>query len=1145
MTMAKLICSLLFISLAVQLCHGTYYWSKPKAKKIAVSSSINTLNTSTIVKSSSRSNFNALDKSKKLEYLNSKLNNLGDCSGENSSELNEGSQEELEYRDKQSMFSSHKHTHSRTMRKMYSRSLSKKVQSSKTSKIVRNGLKVGVNIRANKNVISNRLLNDKILSHQLSLKKIVTRQSANNVGANHKSGKGIRRTYQQVSSFTTAANTVGVAGLFLQLPQGYVANTVSTTTTRLLTEEEAYRLGLIKTLSVNSNVDLSTRNVRSTTINKNNQYYLNKNAGYYAQANGSIVRSKTLNTVHNQNSVVNHRGYGRSNLMRNNDITVNEEVNSGSINNNVVVNENKSKLNKNENVDVSGKIETASQSDSLNFNNINEKGNEVNVEQTNAKITRNVEKSSEESSSKENVENKIKSNDSKTVDHQVSNTEVKTEQNIKHNTNMNVQKHVKSTTDLRSVKKNYSNEENSSSSESKEDSSEEDSSEESVSLYEYLNTHQKFRFDKGLNTVKLINEVLNKLDYQRFLLYDDIAYPQDATRRVRSEESFDFIIVGGGQAGCVLANRLSENAAWKVLLIEAGGDAYPITQIPALWDRSYNTDADWQYKLEPIIHTGFGINGNMVIHKGKCLGGSSVLTPHVYVRGSEKLYNVLVEKGLTGWSFNSTLDYFKKIESTRFTTAATVSTSTTAQTATVKSTTAAATSESSTTAARTTTKATTVTSTATVRKVEYGRSGLLPISRIHHTEFSLLEKVISSGFEHIGCIAQGDINDDTVEIGYSSLKGMIKNGRSYNVAKAYLTPAIGRKNLKVMKYTKATKIIMNKTNTRAIGVQVETRYGQILSLYAKNEVLVSAGTIGSAKLLLISGIGPEDHLKEMKVPVVKNLKVGENFHHSPVFTGVVYSYDKSVMSNFTDEDVAFKYLSRNTGPLAMPKGMQMGGFLNTKGDNSYADIEIHQYYIPKNSFSKLCRIRSMYGFSDRIMTAYAKLNTQRDISIFTLALINPKSSGKILLRSNNPCDSPIIIGNTLTNPDDFKSMMDAIKSLLKFEDADVMKMVGATLRKFDLEGCSCYDIGSDDYWSCLLKYLISTTSSTSGSCQMGLETDSDAVVDSELNVIGIKNLRVIGQSVLPVNINAYSQAGSILIAERASDFIKTKYTIKT
>jgi len=1006
-------------------------------------------------------------------------------------------------------------------------------------------------------------------------------------------GNDFQKSTQQSTSatITSSTNTVGINGnIFLTIPQGYVANTMSTTTTRLLTEQEAIRLGLLSgTLISGSQAYSSYQNgaqfsssggsaIRSINSemtqvqNNGNGYYLNSNTQNVARLNNlkgiygnsqhftkyTSIRNNINNNMHNTNY---KQTMGRLyNLKRTNGLQhkINELKTSKNVLDNVEDNESNIDNQNNQKIGITTNyrnVKTSGRFNQLTSNNNND--NKINKSINSYKISHSRQtvksriikkgiksnkldciksdksKSFEDSNGDEN--NKSNSNvrqitknkndengetDDKgdendiTDDKENENYEVADDNDdndiVKNNDDDNGKTEDNDNENDKAENKNDENDKAESkdddddktydNDDENDDSEEQETSEDEVSVYEYLNTYRKFRFDKGLNSIGIIGEVLSQLDYQRYKLMDDSIYPQDSTRYVTNNEEFDFIIVGGGNAGCVLANKLSENIKWKVLLIEAGGDPFPITQIPNLWDRSLNSLGDWQYKIEPDNTTGFGIAGNMKIHKGKCLGGSSTTSAQLYVRGSEKLYNSLVQKGLNTWSYNTTETYFKKFERIR-----------------------------------------SITKTETNTTI-YGKCGLVPVSKFRKTEVTVLEKVVCSGFEHIGCKKESDINEKDIEVGFVSMQGIIKNGRSINTAKAYLSPIFGRENLKVMKYSQVTKIIVNEKEMKATGVEVQTKFGQILTINAKLEVLLCAGAIGSAQILLASGIGPKKHLTELEVPVVKNLKVGENFLITPVFTGFVISYDKSVVCNQTDEEIAFKYLARNSGPLSRPNGLTFGGFLNTGiSGSSYADIEVHQFYIPKNSYSKLCQLRSMFGFSDNLLSVYSKLNYERAISIFTIALINTKSTSKIILRSKNVLDSPIIVGNMLTEKRDVKSFLEAIKLLSNIEKSDGMKLVNAKIEDIDLDGCAKYDKKTNEHWECLLKYMVSTTSSTAGSCRMGLETDTDAVVDSELNVIGISNLRVIGRSVLPMITSAYSHVPCIMVAERAYNIIESKY----
>lgn len=970
------------------------------------------------------------------------------------------------------------------------------------------------------------------------------------------------------TTITSRTNTMGVNGnIFLSIPKGYVANTMSMTTTSLLTEQEAIRLGLLSNTLISgsqtytsyqnggqfslsdTSVSRSINSQMSQMQNHGNRYYLNRNLQNTARSsnlnsiNGNSQQFNRYTSVHdnmsNNHQQINGKKtmgklYELNNQQHNGRQTVGRlyqfkktnslrrKINQLKTSNNVVNKDEDGREDNELNDDNNQKVgitnvKTSGQYSFKTYNK-NQLNKNINSRQIN-NLSKTIKSRHIQKYSTTNKGNSDKSNESKSSDDQNDDDYDKlksiTKKSIENNDDENNKSEDNEGGDDKSDDKDNENNkiENNEDNEDKlqdnddenddsdnDNSEEQETSEDEVSVYEYLDTYRKFRFDSGLNAVGIIGEVLSQLDYQRFILMDDIIYPQDSTRYVVNNEDFDFIIVGGGNAGCVLANKLSENFKWKVLLIEAGGDPFPVTQIPNLWDRSLNSVADWQYKIQPDSTTGFGIGGNMKLHKGKCLGGSSTTSPQIYVRGSEKLYNSLVKKGLKNWSYNSTETIFKKVERIR-----------------------------------------SITKTETNTTI-YGKCGLIPVSKFRKTEISVLEKVVCSGFEHIGCKKESDINKKDIEVGFVSMQGIIKNGRSMNTAKAYLSPVFGRENLKVMKYTRVTKILVDKTSMKATGVEVQTKYGQTLTLKANLEILLCAGAVGSAQILLASGIGPKKHLSEMEVPVVKDLNVGQKFLITPVFAGFVISYDKSIVCNQTEEEIAFKYLARHSGLLSRPNAMSFGGFLNTgMSGSSFADIEVFQYYIPKNTYSKLCQLKSIFGFSDTLLSVYAKLNYERAISIFTIALINTKSTGKILLRSTNPLDSPVIVGNMLTEKSDVKSFLEAIKLLSKIEKSDGMRLVNAKIEDIDLDGCAKYKAKTNEHWECLLKYMVSTTSSTAGSCRMGIETDTDAVVDSELNVIGISNLRVIGRTVMPLITSAYSNVPCIMIAERAYDMIKSKY----
>lgn len=1197
-----------------RLCDGTCYWSKPSHKRLSVNASSSSSSSATAVSRSAT--FSSLSKQNKISYLSERLKSIDNSDGDDDDDSSEhygDSCEELEHRDDQSARMLQKFVHSRA--------LSKKIQ--KQSKKTTTARKVST--RRTGTFIGNKSFGSS--SAATTIRSITPgepyRQSSNSA------------TTTSFGTTTSTANTVSVGGnVLLSVPSGYVANSMTTTTTRFLTHEEAVRLGLFSgagtsylrsgttlssegsssfsrsvggnsasRLGVNSQRSVSrgsynfgkqrsrgydgldksstyrsgsgtgsTLNIRKISssrrsINTDNNDdddndtddgdnetddgdnetddadgQLNQRTGAKVVRTSGQVKKFTSNSNNDgkHTTVKSDKSYQRSTVQKNgrlNDIGNNNEEdkdNEESRSNHVTRKIGTTKVDgtfkstksrKDKSMSFDNRSDQSKSNESTNYDNYDDNdddndgdNDDENDDDNNSGfksvgLNKHRSKSVQIHSKKEI--NTTSQNIKKNINQNLSGSNKKIKSNLKqtvnisHGRSMNIASNENTEnssqeqdTDQKSTENNNDNLDNEDNEEDEDDTNEiNDELEDEMSVYEHLNTYHKFRFDKGLNAVGIIGEILTQLDYQRYKLMDDIIYSPDSTRYVADNEVFDFIIIGAGNAGCVLANKLSENNNWNILLVEAGGDPFPVTQIPGLWHRSLGSTADWQYNLEPDSTTGFGISGNMKLHKGKCLGGSSTTSPQIYVRGSEKVYNSLVKKGLTNWSYNKTETYFKKVERVR-----------------------------------------TVTKTVTNTTI-YGDGGLIPVSQFRKTEVSILEKVICSSFEHIGCQRVQDINDKDIEVGFVSMQGTIKNGRTVNTAKAYLGPTYGRENLKILKYATATKVLIDKTDMSATGIEVQTKFGQVLTVRARKEVILSAGAVGSAKILLASGVGPEKHLSEMDVPVIKDLPVGNKFLITPVFTGLVISYDKAIVNNQTEEEIAFKYLARHSGLLSTPKGMNFGGFLNTNVSGSqFANVEVHQFYIRKRSFSRLCELKSIYGFSDDILSVYAKLNDERDISIFTIALIDPKSTGAILLRNKNPFENPIVVANMLTNKDDVETLLEAIRLLSDIENSDAMKLLDANLEVIDLDGCAKYQAKTEDHWKCLLKYMMSTTSSTAGSCRMGLKTDPDAVVDEELNVIGVSNLRVVGRSVLPMITSAYSHMPCIMIAERAVDIIQNKHS---
>ncbi|KAK8773593.1 hypothetical protein V5799_011873 [Amblyomma americanum] len=351
--------------------------------------------------------------------------------------------------------------------------------------------------------------------------------------------------------------------------------------------------------------------------------------------------------------------------------------------------------------------------------------------------------------------------------------------------------------------------------------------------------------------------------------------------------------VGGGSAGCVIANRLSANPDTTVLLLEAGGLEEPSRQIPVIAAYNLGGHDDWAYWTAPQKNACLSFREQRCpMPRGKVLGGSSVLNYMLYVRGNKYDYDRWDSKyGADGWAYKDVLQYFKDIEDYH----------------------------------------------AGPLTVYHGSSGEVPVDYANtSTQLSdvYLKACKESGYRYVG------YNGPT-QSGCSRLQANVRGGERTSASKAFIQPVIStRRNLDVALYSHVTKI--NFDGKRAVGVSF-SRYGQQQNLSARREVILSAGTVGSAQLLLLSGIGPKEELERLQIPVVADLPVGKNIQdHVLFFTAVPVLTDKQVgIPLFSLGDIA-QYASDRTGTISIPAAVEVLHFLSTpyaSGPES-ADVEL-------------------------------------------------------------------------------------------------------------------------------------------------------------------------------------------------------------
>ncbi|GAX44228.1 glucose-methanol-choline oxidoreductase [Tolypothrix sp. NIES-4075] len=501
---------------------------------------------------------------------------------------------------------------------------------------------------------------------------------------------------------------------------------------------------------------------------------------------------------------------------------------------------------------------------------------------------------------------------------------------------------------------------------------------------------------------------------------------------------YDYIVIGAGSAGCVVANRLTEDPETTVLLLEAGNpDTKPEIHIPLDCTTLLGTEVDWGYFCEPEPYLN---NRQIFCPRGKVLGGSSSINFLVYIRGNASDYDRWESLGNPGWSYQDVLPYFKKSEHQQ-----------------------------------------------RGSDAYHGVDGELSVTDV------ISPAPISQRFVDAAVALGYDYNPDFNGIkqeGVGPIQLTVKDGKRHSTAAAFLVPILDRPNLTVQTGALVTRLLFE--GTRAVGVEY-LREGMLHQVRVNQEVIVSAGSFDSPKLLMLSGIGDRAKLQAMRIPVVAHLPgVGQNLQDH-ILIPVPYEATVDLHTATTSNGCA-----------------EVGLFLHSENNQEAApDLEL--------IFGPLMWAPPGYPNSGLGFTGL-------------IALVHPENIGSVSLRSPDPKDTPVIRLNYLQSQSDVQKLVAGVKLMRQlFQTSAFDEFRGR-------EVAPGADVTDDVALVAYIRENCGTVFHPIGTCKMG--TDSMAVVDFQLRVYGVEGLRVVDASIMPTLNTGHTNAPTIMIGEKAADLIK-------